>query len=32
MIKELVHELLFLGIKTKPTAKEDILIGRDLYK
>ena len=30
MIKELVHDPLFLGIKSKPAAKEDILVGRDL--
>ena len=30
MIKELVHDPLFLGIKSKPAVKEDILIGRDL--
>ena len=30
MIKELVHDPLFLGIKSKPALKEDILVGRDL--
>ena len=30
MIKELVHDPLFLGIKSKPAVKEDILVGRDL--
>ena len=30
MIKELVHDPLFLGIKSKPATKEDILVGRDL--
>lgn len=30
MIKELVHDPLFLGIKSKPAVKEDILFGRDL--
>ena len=30
MIKELVHDPLFLGIKSKPAEKEDILVGRDL--
>ena len=30
MIKELVHDPLFLGIKSKPAAKEDTLVGRDL--
>ena len=30
MVKELVHDPLFLGIKSKPAVKEDILVGRDL--
>ena len=30
MIKELVHDPLFLGIKSKPAVKEDIHAGRDL--
>ncbi|MEE3333856.1 MAG: peptide deformylase [Ruminococcus sp.] len=30
MIKELVHDPMFLGIKSKPAAKEDILVGQDL--
>lgn len=30
MIKELVHDPLFLGIKSNPAVKEDILVGRDL--
>lgn len=30
MVKELVHDPLFLGIKSKPATKEDILVGRDL--
>ena len=30
MIKELVHDPLFLGIKSKPAAKEELLVGRDL--
>ena len=30
MIEKLVHDPLFLGIKSKPAAKEDILVGRDL--
>ena len=30
MIKELVHDPLFLGIKSKPAVKEDIFVGRDL--
>ena len=30
MIKELVHDPLFLGIKSKPAVKEDTLVGRDL--
>ena len=30
MVKELVHDPLFLGIKSKDAVKEDILVGRDL--
>ena len=30
MIKELVHDPLVLGIKSKPAVKEDTLFGRDL--
>ena len=30
MVKELVHDPLFLGIKSKAATKEDILVGRDL--
>ena len=30
MIRELVHDPLFLGIKSKAATKEDILVGRDL--
>lgn len=30
MIKELVHDPLFLGIKSKPATKEDTFVGRDL--
>ena len=30
MVRELVHDPLFLGIKSKPAVKEDILVGRDL--
>ena len=30
MVKELVHDPLFLGIKSKDATKEDILVGRDL--
>ncbi len=30
MVKELIHDPLFLGIKSKPATKEDILVGRDL--
>lgn len=30
MIKELVHDPLFLGIKSKDATKEDVLVGRDL--
>ena len=30
MVKELVHDPLFLGIKSKPAVKDDILVGRDL--
>ena len=30
MVKELVHDPLFLGMKSKPAVKEDILVGRDL--
>lgn len=30
MVKELVHDPMFLGIKSKPASKEDVLIGQDL--
>ena len=30
MIRELVHDPLFLGIKSKPAAAEDLAVGRDL--
>ena len=30
MIKELVHDPMLLGIKSKDAVKEDILVGRDL--
>ena len=30
MIKELIHDPLFLGISSKPAVKDDILVGRDL--
>ena len=30
MIRELVHDPLLLGIKSKPAVKEDVLIGQDL--
>ena len=30
MVKELVHDPLFLGIKSKAAVKDDILVGRDL--
>ena len=30
MVKELVHDPLFLGIKSKDASKDDILVGRDL--
>ena len=30
MIRELVHDPMFLGIKSKPATKEDSLIARDL--
>ena len=30
MVKELVHDPLFLGIKSKDATKDDILVGRDL--
>lgn len=30
MIKELVHDPLFLGIKSKDATKDDFLVGRDL--
>lgn len=30
MIKELVHDPMFLGIKSKPADKNDIGVGRDL--
>lgn len=30
MVKELVHDPLFLGIKSKDAVKEDILVGRGL--
>ena len=30
MVRELVHDPMFLGIKSKPATKEDSLIARDL--
>lgn len=30
MVKELMHDPLFLGIKSKDAVNEDILVGRDL--
>lgn len=30
MVKELVHDPMFLGMKSKPASKEDVLIGQDL--
>lgn len=30
MVKELIHDPLFLGIKSKDAVKEDISVGRDL--
>ncbi|MBQ3264348.1 MAG: peptide deformylase [Ruminococcus sp.] len=30
MVKELIHDPLFLGIKSKDAVKDDILVGRDL--
>ncbi|MBQ6152187.1 MAG: peptide deformylase [Ruminococcus sp.] len=30
MVKELIHDPLFLGIKSKPATKEDKIVGRDL--
>ena len=30
MVKELVHDPFFLGIKSKPAAKEDAAVARDL--
>lgn len=30
MVKKLVHDPLFLGIKSKDASKDDILVGRDL--
>ncbi len=30
MVKDLVHDPLFLGIKSKAAVKDDILVGRDL--
>ena len=30
MVKELVHDPLFLGIRSKDASKDDILVGRDL--
>ena len=30
MVKELVHDPLFLGIKSKDASKDDILVGRNL--
>ena len=30
MIKELVHDPMFLGIKSKPAVKDDLLVGQDL--
>ena len=30
MVKELVHDPMFLGIKSKPATKEDADIARDL--
>ena len=30
MVRELVHDPMFLGIKSKPAVKEDMVIARDL--
>ena len=32
MVRELVHDPMFLGIKSKPATKEDSLIARDLLE